>query len=85
LNDELEKHLEEGAEIYCLVINNKLSEEDNFGETEDFYSNNFLDLSLKNSLIKGLYQRIFDNAKEERASFAEKNHQIKLILGIFTI
>lgn len=81
LNDELEKHLEEGAEVYCLVINNKLLEEDKFDETEDLFSNNFLDLSLKNSLIKGLHQRIFYNEKFENDSLTDRNPTTNIILG----
>lgn len=76
--------MEEGAEINCLVIRNKLSEEDGFSESEDYYSNNFLDLSLKNSLIKGLHQRSFDYFKSEEGNLNEENLQPKIILGVYS-
>lgn len=45
----------------------------------DFYSNNFLDLSLKNSIIKGLYQRNFDiNSSKIKI---HESFQTKYLLG----
>jgi len=69
--------------VYSLIINNKLSTEDNFGEQEDYYSNNFLDLSLKNSLIKGLYQKKFIKENMECSNFNQLTFLSKIILGIY--
>ena len=69
-----------GAEIYCLIVNNKLLQEDSFYETEDFYSNNFLDLSLKNSLIKGLHQKIFTENSDDNNN-DEGNFKSNFLLG----
>ncbi len=83
MNDELEKNLDIGTEIYSLVIHNKLQDEDKFNESEDYYTNNFLNLSLKNNLIKGMHQKFFQNLNNLNDDFCEKNFQFKIILGIF--
>lgn len=56
MNEELSQNLKEGRDIYCLVLENKL--ETLYEKDSNFSTNNFLNLSLKNSLIKGLTQKI---------------------------
>lgn len=84
----MEQNLKIGNEVNCLVIKNLLEEEEikeiKEIKEKDFQSNNFMYLSLKNSLIKGLTQKIID-------PFFKKNFDLKnaesfetnIVLGIF--
>lgn len=54
LNDDIESQLKIGTLVNCLTVRNKLNESKY--KNEDIKNNEFLQLSLKNSLIKGAKQ-----------------------------
>jgi hypothetical protein len=81
LNEELEQNLKEGAELNCLVIENKLENEGEISNGNDLQLNNFLNLSLKNSLIKGLTQKIIDPYYKRNENTIEESFETRIILG----
>jgi hypothetical protein len=54
LNDDLDAELKEGVIVNCMIVRNKLTELKY--KNEQFKRDEFLQLSLKNSLIKGAKQ-----------------------------
>ena len=54
MNDELDSHLKINSIINCLVVRNKI--QDSKYKSEDLKTDEFLQLSLKNSLIKNAKQ-----------------------------
>ena len=81
LNEELEQNLKEGAEVNCLVIENKLENEGEIINGNDLQLNNFLNLSLKNSLIKGLTQKVIDPYYKKNENIDEESFETRIILG----
>jgi hypothetical protein len=78
----LEQNLNEGADINCLVIGNRIENESKSSEGEELFLNNFLFLSLKNSLIKGLKQKKIDPYfKRNKENIIEQSFETNIILG----
>lgn len=77
--------MKEGADINCLVLDNKLEEENKYHEGKEFQLNNFLHLSLKNSLIKGLVQKPINPYYKRNNCLIEESFETNITLGKYEI
>ena len=78
----MEQNLKVGADINCVVIDNKIENESKCWDGKELQLNNFLYLSLKNSLIKGQIQKKIDPYyKRNNGNTAKESFETNIILG----